>query len=392
MVQVGVAEDAGDTWGWERSDPGHALVAGAGLAGLGVARSLARRGWQVTVLDPGWGADGRKPHGGHVAAALTPVASRDDNARARLSRAGALCARSAWRDLPEDIVTRCGAIQLQRQSGRVVDFAELARALDFSPEWIRYVDAGQASEIAGVALDRPGLHFPMAMRVQVQPLLDALAATPGVRVEQAAVHSLHPVRGEWLALDSDGRLLARAHQAVLACGVSVRDLLQNSGLLAGNARVRAMHALAGEITLLPARGALGRLRCTVGGDGYVLPAVNGWCVAGGTYVHGATQALVTPEGQAGNLGRVAGLLGASWDPGEVSGLAALPGWAGWRAVLPGRLPAIGPIAGAPGLWVATGYASRGLTWSSLAGELIGASLAGEPLPLEHDLLAEIDPN
>ena len=391
-MHVGVAGCVSDTWGWESSEPGHALVVGAGLAGLGVAQALARRGWEVTVLDPGWGAGGRKPHSGHAAAALTPVASRDDNARARLSRAGTLCARSAWRDMPEDIVTRCGAIQLQRRSGRVVDFAELVRALDFSPQWIRYVDAGQASEIAGVALDRPGLYFPLALRVQVQSLLDALAATPGVRVVPAGVHSLRSVQHEWLALDADGQVLARAHQTVLACGANVRSLLQASGRLAANARIQAMHALAGEITLLPARGALGRLRCTVGGDGYVLPAVNGWCVAGGTYVHGAAHARVTPEGQAGNLARAAGLLGASWDPGDMTGLAELPGWAGWRAVLPGRLPAIGPIAGSPGLWVATGYASRGLTWSSLAGELIGASLAREPLPLERDLLAGIDPN
>ena len=115
-------------------------------------------------------------------------------------------------------------------------------------------------------------------------------------------------------------------------------------------------------------------------------------MAGGTYVHGAAQARVTPEGQTGNLGRAAGLLGASWTAPNLTDRDTLPGWAGWRAVLPGRLPAIGTLAGSPGVWIATGYASRGLTWSSLGGELIGASLAGEPLPVERDLLDEINPN
>jgi tRNA 5-methylaminomethyl-2-thiouridine biosynthesis bifunctional protein len=67
----------------------------------------------------------------------------------------------------------------------------------------------------------------------------------------------------------------------------------------------------------------------------------------------------------------------------------MPGWAGWRAVLPGRLPAIGPVAQTEGLWVATGFASRGLTWSSLAGDLIAGALSGEPLALERDIMDKI---
>ena len=39
----------------------------------------------------------------------------------------------------------------------------------------------------------------------------------------------------------------------------------------------------------------------------------------------------------------------------------------------------------PGLWMAAGYASRGLSWSALMGDLIGARLMGEPSPLERDL-------
>jgi tRNA 5-methylaminomethyl-2-thiouridine biosynthesis bifunctional protein len=55
------------------------------------------------------------------------------------------------------------------------------------------------------------------------------------------------------------------------------------------------------------------------------------------------------------------------------------------------LPAIGPLAHAPGVWLATGYASRGLSWSALGGDLIAAWLCGEPLPLETDLIGQILP-
>ncbi|HBP31630.1 MAG TPA: FAD-dependent cmnm(5)s(2)U34 oxidoreductase, partial [Advenella kashmirensis] len=67
------------------------------------------------------------------------------------------------------------------------------------------------------------------------------------------------------------------------------------------------------------------------------------------------------------------------------------GWAGSRAVIRGRLPAFGPMRHAPGLWLACGYASHGLTWSALAGDVIAAMLNAEPVPLERDLLQAVAP-
>ena len=167
--------------------------------------------------------------------------------------------------------------------------------------------------------------------------------------------------------------------------------------------------------MIPQDAVAGGPRCIIGGDGYVLPAMDGWCVTGSSYVHGAVAVDVTQEGARGNVRRAAGLLGQPELPEKLAAnlaaklevspavnplshiedspdVAALPGWGGWRAVLPGRLPAIGPIHRAQGLWVTTGYASRGLTWACLAADLIVAALEGEPLPLERDLLEAIDAN
>jgi tRNA 5-methylaminomethyl-2-thiouridine biosynthesis bifunctional protein len=75
-------------------------------------------------------------------------------------------------------------------------------------------------------------------------------------------------------------------------------------------------------------------------------------------------------------------------------------------VAPDRLPLVGALpeplfaVGAerlrelprqPGLYGLLGYASRGLTWAPLAAELLAASLDGEPLPLEAQLAAALDP-
>ena len=380
---------AAHPWSWAARAPAqrHALVVGAGFAGMGVAHALARRGWRVTVLDQGWHRPGGNTHTAHLAAALTPVASKDDNARARLSRAGALCARQRWEPLDDSVVSRCGALQLQRSSGRTKPLDEVVGALGFSRQWMDHVDAHQASDLAGLSLSAGGIWYPFGCMVKPGSYLDALSQTPGVDVITFDVDRVSYQQGHWNVVSVQGQTIS-APLLIMANAGAMPAVLRNSGLWPARGRLSQMHALAGQVTMIPKQWLGGGPRCIVGGDGYVLPAVEGWCVSGGTYVRGAAVADITEKGVQENLARADSLLGLKTEPSLVE-QSKLPGWAGWRAVLPGRLPAIGPLAGCDGLWIATGYASRGLTWSALAGELIAGYLASEPLLLENDILNEI---
>ena len=193
------------------------------------------------------------------------------------------------------------------------------------------------------------------------------------------------------ALDAAGAELAQADTVILANAAGAQGVLAASGLLEPLPRLAQMHALAGEVTLVPAAALAGGPRCIVGGEGYLLPDTGAGCVAGSTYVHGAAEARVSAEGQRVTLDKAAGLLGSVPAAFQALQPGSLPGWAGWRAVLPGRLPAVGELPQAPGLWLAVGYASRGLSWSALMGDLIGARLQGEPAPLETDLARLVAP-
>ncbi|AWQ07122.1 FAD-dependent oxidoreductase [Bordetella bronchiseptica] len=367
------------------------LVVGAGLAGAAVAHALALRGRAVTVLDAARLA-GVASHASHAAAALTPVIARDDNPRARLSRAGSQRAWLRWRDLPAPAAPRrCGTVQLERDAGRAAALAQTLQILQFPADWVRMVDRDQAGALAGLPVARGGVFFADGMLVRPGALIDALLAGEGISTIAAQAARLRRHGAQWQVLDAQGRQVAQAPVVVLANAADAPRLLADSGLLEPLPRLARMHALAGEVTLLPAEALSGGPRCVVGGEGYLLPAVDGWCVAGSTYVHGAAQALTGAEGQRVNLDKAAGLLGQA--PAALASLqpGSLPGWAGWRAVLPGRLPAVGPLAHAPGLWLAAGYASRGLSWAALMGDVIAARLCGEPGPLETDLLAQIAP-
>ncbi len=369
----------------------HAVVVGAGLAGAGVAQALALRGWRVTVLDEGR-AQGAPAHAGHVAAALTPVVARDDNGRARLSRAGSQRAQARWQGLPAGAApTVCGTVQLERDAGRSAALAGTLEALAFPEQWVRQVNRDEASALAGLALARGGVFFGQGMLVRPDLLIEALLAADGVTVLPGKVARVDRAGAGWSVRDAAGAELARADTVILANAAGARAVLAESGLLDPLPRVAQMHALAGEVTLVPAAALGGGPRCIVGGEGYLLPDVGVGCVAGSTYVHGATEARIGAEGQRVTLDKAAGLLGGGFPAFEALEPGSLPGWAGWRAVLPGRLPAVGELAHASGLWLAIGYASRGLSWSALMGDLIAARLAGEPSPLETDLAQLISP-
>lgn len=376
----------------------HAVVVGAGIAGAGVAHALALRGWRVQVLDVAHRRS--QAHGGHLAAALTPMVTRDDDIRARLSRAGSLRAQARWSHVSQEVLWRCGALQLERVGGRIVDLAGVLEGLTLPEQWVRYVSCAQASDIAGLPLNRGGLYFPSAACIRPERLIEALLQTPGIECVDVQVERVEKVNGQWQVVDVLGEVRAQAPQVILASAFGTQALLQQSERLNQDARIASMHQLGGEITLLPQQLLAGGPRCIVSGDGYVLPSLDGLCAVGSSYVHGAQQIESSQEGAQGNLTRAAGLLGRSALPelfnnveSEIASNQAcaqpLTGWAGWRAVLPGRLPAIGPVAHEEGLWVVTGFASRGLTWSSLAGDLIAGALSGEPLALERDIMDKI---
>lgn len=363
-----------------------ALVVGGGIIGSTVAAILAESGWQVTLVQA------QLTHAQHLAAALTPVIARHDNARVRLARLATERASHYWRRLGGAVASPCGAIQLQRapDDRRFLDLHAQVEAFN-RPEWAHWLDQDQASDKAGLALPRGGIWYPHGWLVRVPRLLAALQATAGVRSIQTEVHRLDQTPTHWVACDRQGQAVAQARLVVLANAFDVPALLTRSQLdasLAACRRLPHLHRVAGEITFLPQESLSLGPRCVVAGDGYVLPAVDGWCVSGGTYAHGVDQAQCTPEGRLANLQRAKRLLGLTSLPGE-SEVDSLDGWAGWRAVLPGRLPVIAPVPGVRHLWAFTAAASRGLTWSVFGAELIRDALAGKPPGLPGDLLAEI---
>jgi tRNA 5-methylaminomethyl-2-thiouridine biosynthesis bifunctional protein len=379
-------------------DERRAVVVGAGLAGAAVAGWLAARGWTIELIE-------RNPQpameaSGMPAGTFHPQVSRDDSILSRATRAGFLYARAHWHALEAAghgfSWQHCGVLQVARDAREEARMAATVRALGFPARYVDFLPREAAAACAGVAVSAGGWWFPGSGWVRPGSLVEAeLAAAEGgsrlVRHFGTAVHALARRGIHWEARAADGAVIASAPVLVLA---NSHDAARLAPLGTELKRVR------GQLTCLP-EGSLPGLRAVLAGPGHLVPAGNGAAVAGATYDYEFEDAAPTVEGHDGNLARLERLLtgaGGGLDPSRLAGAV------GFRCVAADRLPLIGAIPDLQaargdldspprlsGLYGVLGYASRGLTWAALGGELVASMIEGEPLPLEGDLCDAVDP-
>ena len=380
--------------------PARCVVIGAGLAGAAVAASLARRGWQVTVLDgaaaPAAGASGLP------AGMLAPHVSPDDNPLSRLSRSGiratllqADALLQAGSDWSRSGVLELGALHPRKRPAAWQQDQDLA---DAARDWTRPAKPEQLAA-CGLPADAAALWHVQAGWIKPARLVQAWLATAGVQWRGLAAVSRLLRRGDaWQLLDAAGQELACAELVVLAAGYASRALASSAQLPAGPL---ALQAIRGQVSwashgpnALPALPPF-----PLNGHGSLLPDLPLSGEAGGrAWLLGASfeRDNALAEIRAGdhqhNLSRLQTLLPALADQlKDQFDSGAVQGWAGVRCATPSRLPALGPLdtpsseQPLPELWLCSGMGSRGLTFAALCAELLAARLHGEPLPVERRL-------
>ncbi|WP_341904331.1 FAD-dependent 5-carboxymethylaminomethyl-2-thiouridine(34) oxidoreductase MnmC [Polaromonas sp. YR568] len=383
--------------------PARCMVIGAGLAGTAVAASLARRGWQVTVLDaadaPATGASGLP------AGVLAPHVSPDDSLLSRLSRSGA---RATWQQAeallqPDEDYALTGVLEraLERPRQMPADWKPGGALADTAHDWVR---PATEDTLAGCRLptDEAALWHVRAGWIRPSQLVKAWLQSPGIAWQgNAHVARLTFAEGVWKAWGNEDRLLASAELVVLAAGVGSQQLAGHMEGDAASAETLALQAIRGQVTWAPHTPGIHDAwpGFPVNGGGSLIPAVPllgdlespgtagmAW-ITGSSYERDNAQADIRAEDQQYNMDRLRALLPAAAGAVPPTPQTPLNAWSGVRCATPTRLPALGPLnaAQAPGVWVCTGMGSRGLTFAALCGELLAARLHGEPLPVEQRL-------
>ncbi|WP_296235189.1 bifunctional tRNA (5-methylaminomethyl-2-thiouridine)(34)-methyltransferase MnmD/FAD-dependent 5-carboxymethylaminomethyl-2-thiouridine(34) oxidoreductase MnmC [Pseudomonas sp. UBA4617] len=408
---VGAAPSASPPW-YARPEaaagPREALVIGAGLAGSCSAASLARRGWQVTVLErhdgPAREASGN-PQGvlylklsAHGTALSQMILSGFGYTRRQLER---LQRGRDW--------DACGVLQLAFDSKEAERQGKLAAA--FAPDLLHPLQRDEAEAMAGVALPAGGLFYPEGGWVHPPALCQQQLQHPGIRlVTHQTVLDLRKVGELWQAWAGE-RLLASAPVVVLAGAAEVRRFEPCAQL--------PLKRIRGQVTRLPATAGSRALRTVVCAQGYVAPPRDDEHTLGASFDFHSEDLAPTVAEHQGNLALLdeispdlAQRLGtAGLDPARLHGRAA------FRCTSPDYLPIVGPMADAlafseayavlgrdarqvpevacpwlDGLYVNSGHGSRGLITAPLSGELVAAWVCGEPLPVPRTVAEACHPN
>ncbi len=372
------------------SEKRHALVIGAGLAGAAVCAALARRGWQLTLVDAAAGA--AQGASALPVGMLSPHVTRAPTPLSRLSALG--------------VASTLAELQRLVPQGRGWQACEVDNQGHDPGRW-------------PAALVRPG--------ALVQAWLDEAAHAGALQTRwKASVHRLLRGQDGWQALGSDGHPVAEAPTVVVASAFgSLALIAEASGLMDPDAL--PLRPVKGQMSLAAVEGAPLAARPRRDNGVFVplyedsgLPPhwpARVWAM-GSTYERGENSTGLSDLAHERNAASLDGLCPPAAQ-GLRSALAAgrLLGWAQVRCASLDRLPMVGALpdggalqalmaqAGArrgrvplkdiprqAGLYMLTALGSRGLTLAHWCANRLAAQMEGESaLDADTDLLQAIDP-
>lgn len=386
--------------------PKSALVVGAGLAGCCMAHSLARRGWQVTVLEAGStilsGASGC----GQLNLRCHLIG--EDSPLARFYLHSFLFARRLFSTfgqavLPADEQSRfwfdCGLVQLRsslglRNNSRLSDHITRLSEL-YGEEILRQAGAEQLGELTGVAVSEDGLYLPLGGFVLPEVLCSALLDHPDITVQTDS-----PVSGfdyedhNWQLQTATGHYATPV--AVLCASAALRHWPQTTAL--------PLQVIRGQNTLVRATVNSARLRTVVSGQRTLFPPANNQQTISATYDRHSDAVAPRDEDDAENLRR----LDSSFVDVPPAGRQVLASPVGLRCNTQDHAPLVGPVPDLaamaadyaelmrdastpmstpgrylPGLYVSAAHGSSGLATSTLAAEYLASLVCGELPPLSR---------
>lgn len=360
--------------------PARCAVVGGGIAGASAAASLARRGWQVQVLDaaatPASGASGLP------AGLFAPHVSTDDRVLSRLTRAGVRhTLQAASRLLQEGADwSPCGVLEHR------VDGSRGLSALT-SPESEAWSAPATTAQLAQARLPETAVGCWHARAGWLRPAALVAALLNGTGIVwrgRTVVETLVHGDGTWQLRDAAGATLAEAELVVIAAGPASQALLGTH---------LPLTPIRGQVSLGPGSETLAAVLppFPVNGHGSLLGHVPGrdgpqWLL-GATFDRSRSAPETLEADQQANFDKLRALLphaAAALSPWFEGTASQAGSWSGVRCASRDRLPLVGAVdaAARPGLMASTAMGARGLTLALLCAEVLAAGLHAEPLPVD----------
>ncbi|MFN3161991.1 MAG: bifunctional tRNA (5-methylaminomethyl-2-thiouridine)(34)-methyltransferase MnmD/FAD-dependent 5-carboxymethylaminomethyl-2-thiouridine(34) oxidoreductase MnmC [Pseudohongiellaceae bacterium] len=412
-----------------------ALVIGAGLAGCSMAHSLARRGWQVTVLEAGSSILAGASGCGQLNLRCHLIG--EDSALARFYLHSFLYARRLFNELSASTGQQpsprfwydCGLVQLRsamgvREGKRLTAYIEHLAAL-YGAAILQPANRADLSELAGAALTEDGIYLPLGGYVLPDLLAATLLEHPLISVQRnCPVQDFAYHDGNWQVRANSGQFAAPV--LVLCASEAIRQWPQTADL--------PLQVIRGQNTLLhapdesldesldesqdashgerPDRRTRQTLNTVVSGQRTLFPAARQQQTVSATYDRHSTARQPRPEDDAENLR----LLGGSFHGAIPASDSIQSSPVGLRSNTPDHAPLIGPVpdlpamatayadlardastlfsepgAYLPGLYLSAAHASSGLATSTLAADYLASLICGELPPLSRAARDSLNP-
>jgi tRNA 5-methylaminomethyl-2-thiouridine biosynthesis bifunctional protein len=380
-----------------------AVIVGAGIAGAQIAWHLAKRGWQVTLLErhPETGLEGS----GNPAAVVAPKITAGPSVEELLSVQcfHYLLAQLDYLELKNNTWSQCGVLNLACTKDKADQWHRISeRNLDSSI--VQCILAKDASKIAGIEIEHDALYYPTAGYLTPRNLIQALLAQDGISVSRNSEAAKISKHGDcWSVYDRAGGLLANAPVIVIASGRNL-SFEQTTTL--------PITPVLGQTTKVEATNLSKQLKTVVQYKGYFTPAKENFHLLGATYQRGIDQPALHARSDYDNFLKLEQSLPAlSESIGKI-----VPAHAAIRATSPSRMPYIGAVADEnaitsnfrpmhrrnynrlrnqqnyiAGLYVTAAYGSRGITNAALGAELLASIICNEPIPVQSKLYYCVHP-
>lgn len=383
----------------------HAVVIGAGIAGVTTAWALAQRGWQIDLIDQR--DEIAKEGSGMPQGIVMPRISLKETTESAFHAAAYLKTlrhlNAFKRDQSDFSWQQKGVLQLASTT-RILNQVETGQ---FHPDFVKPVSPKEASALAGIDIKYKALYFPQAGWLKPRDLCHLLIQNAAGRITlhlNTAVRRLDFEKGQWRLKNEQSQLITSSAIVVLTNAARAMQFKQSHWLPLSVAR--------GQISEIPATQQSQHLRCAICYEGYLLPENEGKHVIGATFIKGDAHTGLRQEEHLKNQAQLVRCFPELFDfkKSEFKGHAAL------RAITPDRMPLVGPVPDLDfyhkwyhdlqhgkaasnypkarylaGLYLNTGHGARGLSTSFLCAELITSQICNAPLPVPDDICQALHP-
>jgi tRNA 5-methylaminomethyl-2-thiouridine biosynthesis bifunctional protein len=389
-------------------------IIGGGIASAALAKTLNRRGQNVTLyckdVRPAEGASGNRQ------GAVYPLLNGPHTGVSRVFAPAFLFARQFIEQTAEEISFDhewCGVTQLMWDEKST---AKLERILEgnFTPELIQKLSTEETAEAIGLPIDMPSVHYPLGGWLCPAELTRGLIAQleKNDNFEAKFEHKIDALTWNedtqrW-TLTSNGQTFEHS-TVVIANGHEFQTLSQTADLPMGQVKGQVSHA--------PATETLSKLKSVLCYDGYMTPVnrKNKQLCIGASYDRSHLDYEFDAEAQRDNADKLVKCVPNQTWTNEVDITGNLSRQ-GIRCVSRDHLPFIGNVSDFesvktqyanlqnqkeeeveaihqfPNLFCFLGLGSRGLSSAPLMAELLASQICGDPLPLPVEVLAELHPS